>query len=105
VRLPVVVTGDFNCRPDSAPYAALTTPADESLTLTDAQHLSRAPHEGGDSTSNGFKALNPGAKIDHVFVRDVEAVLSHRIEDPRTGGRFVSDHQPIVVQLVAGPGR
>lgn len=99
-RLPVVLTGDFNARPDSAPYAAVTKPAQASLALLDAQHISRTPHQGGDSTSNAFKAISPGAKIDYVFVRDVTAVLAHRIEDPRIGTRFVSDHQPIVAQIL-----
>lgn len=96
-RLPVVLTGDFNSRPEQPPYAALLASA-ASLRLNDAQHASLTPHQGGDSTSNAFKAISPGAKIDYVFVRDM-TVLSHRIEDPRIDGRFVSDHQPIVVQL------
>lgn len=94
--LPVILTGDFNCRPDDAPYAAIVKPADASLALLDAQHVSRAPHTGGDSTSNAFKAINPGAKIDYIFVRGPVTVRSHRIDDPRVSGRFVSDHQPIV---------
>jgi endonuclease/exonuclease/phosphatase family metal-dependent hydrolase len=99
-RRPVIFTGDFNCRPDSAPYAAIVKPADVTLALMDAQHVSRAAHTGGDSTSNAFKAISPGAKIDHIFVRDVPAVLSHRIEDPRVDGRFVSDHQPVVAEVL-----
>ncbi len=98
-RLPVILTGDFNCRATDAPYAAITTPSNAALALADALHVSRTPPTGGDSTSNAFKAISPGAKIDYVFVRDVAAVLSHRIEDPRIDGRFVSDHQPIVVQV------
>jgi len=103
-RLPVVLTGDFNSRPDQPPYAAIVS-AEPPLRLIDAQHVSRTPHTGGDSTSNGFKAINPGAKIDYVFVRDVAAVASHRIEDPRVDGRFVSDHQPIVVVIEIAAGR
>jgi len=99
-HLPVILTGDFNARPDSAPYAAVTKPANAALALIDAQHISRTPHQGGDSSSNAFKAISPGAKIDYIFVRDVAAVLSHRIEDPRIDGRFVSDHQPIVAEIL-----
>jgi endonuclease/exonuclease/phosphatase family metal-dependent hydrolase len=96
-RLPVVVLGDFNSRPDEAPYRALTASRGE-LTLFDARHASRTPHQGGDSTSNAFKAIAPGARIDYVFVRDLD-VVSHRIEDPRIRGRFASDHQPVVAVL------
>lgn len=104
-RLPVVLTGDFNSRSEQPPYAAVTVPGDPSLALLDAQHVSREPHRGGDSTSNNFKAIHPGVKIDYVFVRDVPAVVSHRIEDPRVDGRFVSDHLPIVVGIELGDGR
>jgi endonuclease/exonuclease/phosphatase family metal-dependent hydrolase len=104
-RLPVILTGDFNCRPADAPYTAITKPANSSLAMLDAQHLSRTPSTGGDSTSNAFTAIAPGGKIDYIFVRDVAGVLSHRIEDPRINGRFVSDHQPIVAVVDAGAGR
>jgi endonuclease/exonuclease/phosphatase family metal-dependent hydrolase len=104
-RLPVVLTGDFNCRSDQPPYSAITSPDDASLRLLDAQHVTRTPHQGGDSTSNSFKAINPATKIDYVFVRDVAAVLTHRIEDPRIGDRFVSDHMPIVAEIAVGSGR
>lgn len=103
-RLPVVLTGDFNSRPSDPPYRALVS-ADATLRLVDAQHVSRAPHAGGDSTSNSFKAIAPGAKIDYVFVRDVGVVLAHRIEDPRVDGRFVSDHLPIVADIELGTSR
>lgn len=103
-RLPVVLTGDFNSRADQPPYAAIVS-ADPPLRLVDAQHVTRTPHAGGDSTSNGFKAINPGAKIDYVFVRDVAAVASHRIEDPRVDGRFVSDHLPIVAVIEIAASR
>lgn len=103
-RRPVILTGDFNCRPDDAPYAAIVKPADPSLALLDAQHASRTPHQGGDSTSNSFKAINPGARIDYIFVRDAN-VDDHRIEDPRIGQRFVSDHQPVMAVIALGDTR
>src|SRR5690606_28417030 len=99
-RLPVILTGDFNCRSSDAPYLAITKPENASLRLLDAQHESRQPHRGGDSTLNGFRAINPGAKIDFIFVRDVAGVETHRIDDPRVDGRFVSDHLPVIADIV-----
>ena len=104
-RLPVVLTGDFNCTAKQEPYAVLAgkidepAPADNSGKLLDAQFISRQPHTGGDSTSNGFRELRPGAKIDFIFVRGL-TVAWHRIDDPRVAGRFVSDHQPVAAGLV-----
>jgi endonuclease/exonuclease/phosphatase family metal-dependent hydrolase len=96
-RLPVVLTGDFNCTASQAPYKALVAEVDGTL-LFDAQHLSKTPHTGGDSTSNGFRELRPGAKIDFIFVRDL-SVAAHAIDDPRVEGRFVSDHQPVRAEV------
>ncbi|MEX2176142.1 MAG: endonuclease/exonuclease/phosphatase family protein [Pirellulaceae bacterium] len=92
--LPVVLTGDFNTTPKSEPYKVLVGGESDSAKLLDAQHISREPHTGGDSTSNGFKTIRPGAKIDHIFVRGL-SVATHAIEDPRIEERFVSDHQPV----------
>jgi len=96
--LPVVLTGDFNCTAKQEPYKVLAGQPDEPGRLLDAQHISRKPHVGGDSTSNGFKAIRAGAKIDFIFIRGL-AALSHRIDDPRVDSRFVSDHQPVAAEL------
>jgi endonuclease/exonuclease/phosphatase family metal-dependent hydrolase len=96
--LPVVLTGDFNCTAKQEPYKVLAGSSDLSSKLLDAQHVSRQPHTGGDSTSNSFREIRPGAKIDFIFVRGL-AVQSHRIDDPRVKERFVSDHQPVAAEL------
>jgi endonuclease/exonuclease/phosphatase family metal-dependent hydrolase len=96
--LPVVLTGDFNCTARQPPYAAITGDEAGEAKLLDAQLISSKPHAGGDSTSNGFKELRPGAKIDFIFVRGL-AVASHQIDDPRVEGRFVSDHQPVTAEI------
>ena len=96
--LPVLLTGDFNCTAKQPPYAALTGSEAGEAKLLDAQFISQKPHTGGDSTSNSFEALRPGAKIDFIFVRGL-AVTSHQIDDPRVEGRFVSDHQPVTAEI------
>jgi endonuclease/exonuclease/phosphatase family metal-dependent hydrolase len=98
-QLPVVLTGDFNCTARQPPYAVLAGERSDPQRLLDAQHISKSPHTGGDSTSNGFRELRPGAKIDYIFVRGL-AVASHAIDDPRVEGRFVSDHQPVRADIV-----
>ena len=98
--LPVVLTGDFNCTARQEPYKVLVADAASvGSKLLDAQHISRSPHTGGDSTSNGFRELRPGAKIDFIFVRGL-AVATHAIDDPRVESRFVSDHQPVRAEVV-----
>lgn len=93
---PLVLLGDFNCQPDSAPYQAITTK------LQDAMDVSKSSPTGGDSTWNGFREIAKGRRIDYVFVDHV-TVAGVTIEDPRTtSGRFASDHLPVVAEIDLG---
>jgi endonuclease/exonuclease/phosphatase family metal-dependent hydrolase len=104
---PIVLTGDFNCTAQEKPYKLLAGDAAElgregvaldTPPLSDAMAVSKAPHQGLDSTWNGFREIQPGRRIDFVFVRKV-AVAAHRIADPRVEGRFLSDHLPVIADL------
>ena len=100
----VILTGDFNCLPSSAPYRLLTEAAGEAererVRLYDSFDVASQGHEGPESTWNGFKEIVPQRRIDFVFVRRPEIVRRHRILDDRRDGRFPSDHLPVVVDLV-----
>ena len=90
-----VVMGDFNCRPGSEPYDAITS------SFTDARKTSESKPTGPSSTWNGFREIVPDQIIDHIFVRSI-VVLELATDDPRTAsGRFASDHLPVkaVMQL------
>ena len=101
-REPVVLTGDFNCRSDSAPIQALTsTEHRESATaLSDAFQRAGTEHRGPNSTWNGFRAVRPNHRIDFVFVSPQWQVRSHAILDAQCDGRFLSDHLPVVAELL-----
>lgn len=97
---PVVLTGDFNCRPDSPPYQALTAaPSDDAFRLHDARSQSQAAPQGPNSTWNGFTRIVPGQIIDYVFVTPNLRVASHTTIDDSRDGRFPSDHLPILVEV------
>jgi len=119
--LPVVVMGDFNCTQSSLPYAWLVgreTPAhraaetaqsvpDKSAppaknALADAMLLTRHPHHGPTTTWNGFKALVPGRKLDHIFIHGPITVEQHAVLADHWDGRFPSDHLPVLVEIVLG---
>lgn len=92
--LPVALTGDFNARENSAPYAVLAN------AFSDALYASEQPHEGPLSTWNGFEAIAPGARIDYVFVSVGVSVYAHRIlPDKTASGRFPSDHLPALAEI------
>lgn len=96
---PVVLLGDFNCLPGSAPYQAITT-LDRPLPLNDARQKSQSKPAGPQSTWCGFSEIAPGRIIDHVFVHGGVDVLTYQVLDPRTeSGRFASDHLPIRITI------
>ncbi|WDQ18139.1 endonuclease/exonuclease/phosphatase family protein [Rhodopirellula sp. P2] len=96
--LPVIVMGDFNATSESAPLKALQ--AGKRVPLLDARDMVEGKPTGPTGTWNGFKAIQPDRRIDHVLVSDRVAVQEYKTLDPRTeGGRFASDHLPIVIRV------
>ena len=98
---PVVVTGDLNAVPASAPYRLLTrdTIAGALAPLLDAYAASRAGHYGPTSTWTEFRAIEPGQRIDYILVSPGAAVLTHAILPDSWDGRFRSDHLPVVADV------
>jgi endonuclease/exonuclease/phosphatase family metal-dependent hydrolase len=94
---PVVLTGDFNSTADAEPYRILT--ATGGCPLVDALAVSASPHHGPTSTWNGFRAIEPGRRIDFVFVRPQVTVLQHGILSDTFDGRFPSDHLPVIAEI------
>ena len=99
--LPVIVTGDLNADPASAPYRILTrdTITGAILPLRDAFSASRIGHYGPTSTWTAFRAIEPGRRIDYVLVSDDVTVLTHGILPDSWDGRFPSDHLPVVASV------
>ncbi len=90
-ELPLVVSGDFNCVPDSPAYRILTD-----VGLADAWRAAGAPEQG---TYGGWQAPGPGAqRIDWILTRGV-AVRSAGIVDHHDGADWPSDHVPVRVGL------
>jgi endonuclease/exonuclease/phosphatase family metal-dependent hydrolase len=98
--LPVIVTGDFNTKATTEAYQILTAQSDDKIILYDAQSKSQTEHHGSNVTYNGFgKSIEPGNKIDFIFVtKDVE-VLKHGVIDEVVDGRYPSDHMPVIVEV------
>ncbi len=94
VNRPVILTGDFNAKSDFPGYTWLTA------TLRDAASVTRTPTMGGGISFNGFGTdLQPGNKIDYVFVSQGTEVGSHRIITDLYDGLYASDHFPIAVEV------
>ena len=97
-QAPVIVTGDFNDLSTSEFFAILTAAG-----LRDARNVSGEPARGPDSTWNAFRAIEPGRRIDFIFVRGPVEVLWHdTIPATLSDGRFPSDHLPVVAEVRVG---
>lgn len=99
--IPFIVTGDFNCRPDSDTYRALVTPG--RTTLYDTYTLSRQPPRGPQGTYHGF-AGRPGPRIDYIFVSPGWTVNHHATLTAHEGRRYPSDHYPVLADLCPAAG-
>ncbi|WP_313691990.1 endonuclease/exonuclease/phosphatase family protein [Halorarum halobium] len=100
--VPVVVSGDFNCRESSEPYRVLTDGAGAThrRSLTDTHHISRYPHHGPETSMTDFNDLVPEKKIDHVFVSAGVDVINHgTCSDTYGDGCYPSDHLPVIADV------
>ena len=99
--LPVIVTGDFNTKATTEAYQILTDQTDSKLILYDAQSKSETVHHGSNVSFNGFgTSIEPGNKIDFIFVtKDVE-VLMHGVIDEVVDGGYPSDHMPVIAEII-----
>jgi endonuclease/exonuclease/phosphatase family metal-dependent hydrolase len=98
-----VVTGDFNANESSEPYRIMAGGGSQGVRpkrhFKDARYSSEQAHHGPSSSFNGFKALVPGQKIDHIFVGEGTKVLQHGILSDSWDGRWPSDHLPVLAEI------
>jgi endonuclease/exonuclease/phosphatase family metal-dependent hydrolase len=96
---PFFLTGDLNVIENSDAYRALTRQTNRPR-LADAKYASRNGNFGGDSSFNEFKELQPGRKIDYIFVRQDIVVSEHGILSDRWNGLWASDHLPVLAEII-----
>ena len=94
-----VLTGDLNVEESSQAYKTLKT-GNSTTHLADAKYASAHGHFGGDSTFNEFKELQPGRKIDYIFVREGMRVVEHGVLSDRWNGLWASDHLPVIAEII-----
>lgn len=97
----IVLMGDLNTAPETAPYRRILASG-----LTDARAASPVSF-GPEGTFNAFDiaADNDGAAIDHVFVGPGVKVLRFGVMTESFGGQVISDHFPLVVDIEAAEER
>lgn len=102
---PTILTGDFNAKSDSPPYLILTNGLDgeNRFFLSDAEKVNRNIHYGSHITFNGFgNDIQPGNKIDFIFVNDKVKVKEHAVISETFDGKYPSDHFPVIAEIEIG---
>ncbi len=96
---PVVVTGDFNAKPEDEPIKILVDNENKAH-FTDTKALSETPHYGPAGTFNAFGPKETSDQpIDHIFIKKGITVLKHATLSETWSGRFSSDHFPVLAVL------
>lgn len=96
----MVLAGDFNCTREDPAYRTLVSGRPGRLVLRDARDASVAKPYGPSYSFNGFSAeAHPGLPIDHIFVGPSVAVQRVGVLPGTWGGRFVSDHNPVMAEV------
>ena len=93
---PLVLMGDFNAEPESAPMVLLKQH------LSDSRDSSRSPPSGPSGTFSGFAAGGAVTRrIDYLFTlpQGPVEVLQHAVLDDAKVGRYPSDHLPVSVRI------
>ena len=94
-NLPVILVGDFNDVPGSAPYLTLTA------FLKDVW-LDTPSHDAGEGTWHGFSGKAQKGRLDWILTSPDVQVHEARILRNSYQGRYPSDHFPVKATLGLG---
>jgi endonuclease/exonuclease/phosphatase family metal-dependent hydrolase len=96
---PVIITGDLNSKPSDDPIKIITDPIDRDKFI-DTKGVSLTPHYGPHGTFNAFTSKETDNEpIDFIFLKGKWKVLQHATLSQTWGGRFSSDHFPVLAKL------
>jgi len=99
-NLPTLVMGDFNTQDSTSAYEIITDKDGNEPILYDVQFISKTEHHGSHVTFNDFgRSIEPGNKIDFIFVTQDFDVLQHGVIDEVVDGRYPSDHMPVIAEV------
>ena len=90
-ELPVLLTGDFNARPDQEIYTLLTSDLQDAWTTANIR-------TGPEGTVHGFGKYG-GGRIDWILHRNMGSVLAIETITDIVQGLYPSDHFPVCAEL------
>jgi len=86
---PVVITGDFNLTPDTAPIKIFQNAYKDVMQKTPANANNYATFTGFDKLSNGED------RIDYIFQKGLKMLEATHVWLKTTSGGWASDHHPV----------
>ena len=93
-NIPVILTGDFNLKPESEPIQFLKKE------MTDGKEITPQPFYGPTGTFSGFdhsRVLDH--RIDYIFVKGVKVENYLHIDDRVENNKHISDHLPVLATI------
>ncbi|MDE7444084.1 MAG: endonuclease/exonuclease/phosphatase family protein [Muribaculaceae bacterium] len=97
--LPVVMTGDFNARPDEVPYQEITDMSNP-LHLTDSRTVAALVYGPAWTWHNfGRTPMDRRCFIDYLFVGGPLTVNRYGVLAEKEGNEFLSDHAPALIGI------
>lgn len=97
---PVLLTGDMNAGEDNPAIARLLAADGDGVEpLRDAYRVLHPDARDVGTGNGGYRGRRDGPKIDYVLVSREFAVLAASIDQEPRGGRFPSDHYPVVARV------
>lgn len=95
-KLPVILTGDFNLTPETAPIHII------SKILNDSKKVSQLTPFGPIGTFNGFKFNEPvNDRIDYIFTsKNNISVEKYAVLSDSKACKYPSDHLPVFIEII-----
>ena len=92
--LPLIISGDFNTKPDSPTYKSAAN------LLLDSAKITQTPHTGPLGTFHGFGKCDT-MKIDYIyFSRELADCVKNTVAwEDKINDISLSDHYPICTEL------
>ena len=90
-KLPIIVTGDFNCDQGSEPYQELL----KENVLRDSFRTIHPNRSAADGTFHGFSGKPGTVRIDWILATEHFRPVEAAIDRTNVDGRYPSDHFPV----------
>ncbi len=96
---PLVMLGDFNCRPGSEPHTILTQGRNGLWNLQDVQSGSPKSPFAQAGTYHGFTGNAGSQRIDWILISERFDVVATEIDRHHAGDLWPSDHFPVIATI------